>query len=93
MDLTSGTAPYIDYDCSTGGFTDNDGIWGFEAPAARYLQGTGLMNGTFSQPFNNGTGFSSFMAVSFRNNDASADQRPSSFCGNTLTGGDWYTGE
>lgn len=89
--LTSGTAPYIDYDCN-GNFTDNDGIWGFEAPADRYLLGSGLMKGTFSQPFNNGTGFSSFMAVSFNNNDASADQRPGTFCGQARTANDWYIG-
>lgn len=89
--LTSGTAPYIDYDCA-GNFTDSDGIWGFEEPASRYLQGSGLMNGTFTQTFNEGTGFSSFMAVSIRNNDASADQRPDTFCGRTRTTSDWYTG-
>ncbi len=89
--LTSGTAPYIDYDCN-GNFTDNDSIWGFEAPAARYLQGSGLMEGIFSQPFNNGTGFSSFMAVSFRNNDAAADQRPDSFCSQSRSPQDWYSG-
>jgi hypothetical protein len=47
---TGGAAPYIDYNCN-GTFTDNDGIWGFEKPAERYLQGTGLMNGTFGTPF------------------------------------------
>lgn len=91
--LTSnGGAPYIDYNCTTHAFTDNDGIWGFEAPAARYLAGTGLMAGTFTEPFNGGVGFSSFMTMSFRNNDASADQRPSSFCGQTRSAADWYTG-
>jgi hypothetical protein len=86
----SGAAPYIDYDCN-GTFTDTDGIWGFEKPAERYLQGTGLMNGTFAAPFNGGTGFSSFQAATFRNNDASADQRPTSFCGQTRSSADWYT--
>ena len=88
----SGAGPYIDYDCSTTAWTDNDGIWGFEDPAARYLEGTGLMEGTFGEPFNRGTGFPSFMAATFRNNDASADQRPDSFCGSTRSAGDWYIG-
>lgn len=87
--LTSGTAPYIDYDCN-GNFTDNDTIWGFEQPAARFLHGTGLMSGIFSESFNNGTGFPSFMAVSFNNNDASLDQRPANFCGNSRGSNDWY---
>ncbi len=80
--LTSRGAPYIDYDCTTHTFTDNDGIWGFEHPADKYLNGTG---------FNNGTGFPSFMAMTFRNNDSSQDQRPDSFCGATRTANDWYT--
>lgn len=88
----SGAGPYIDYDCSTTTWTDNDGIWGFEDPAARYLDGTGLMGETFDEPFNSGTGFPSFMAATFKNNDASADQRPNSFCGSTRSAGDWYTG-
>jgi hypothetical protein len=46
---TNGAAPYIDYNCN-GTFTDNDDIWGFEQPAARYLNGTGQMSGTFTQP-------------------------------------------
>lgn len=87
---TNGAAPYIDYDCS-GTFTDNDGIWGFEDPAGRYLDGAGLMNGTFTQPFNGGAGFPSFMAAGMRNNDASADQRPDAFCGLTRSASDWYT--
>lgn len=85
----SGGAPYIDYDCA-GTLTDNDGIWGFEDPAERYLNGNGLMQSTFAEPFNEGTGFPSFMALTFRNNDASADQRPDSFCGHTRSSGDWY---
>ncbi|MEW5872714.1 MAG: DUF4091 domain-containing protein [Chloroflexota bacterium] len=87
---TSGAAPYIDYDCN-GNFTDNDGIWGFEQPAARYLDGSGLMSGKYATAFNGGTGFPSFMAATFQNNDASADQRPSTFCGLTRSSSDWYT--
>ena len=90
--LTAGgtfARPYIDYDCGTHTFTDNDGIWGFEEPAARYLAGTGLMGGKFSQPFNGGTGFPSFMAASFANNDPAKDQRPNPFCGLTRTSSDW----
>ncbi len=88
----TGAGPYIDYDCAST-FTDNDGIWGFEEPAARYLDGTGLMNATFDGNFNNGTGFPSFMAATFQNNDASDDQRPDEFCGETRTASDWYTAE
>ena len=90
---SSGAGPYIDYDCTTGTLTDNDGIWGFEAPAERYINGTGLMQGQFSQGFNAGTGFPSFMAATFQNNDASADQRPSTFCGQTRSAADWVTGD
>jgi hypothetical protein len=86
----NGAAPYIDYNCN-GAFADNDGIWGFEDPAERYLDGSGLLNGTFAAPFNGGTGFSSFQAATFRNNDSSADQRPDSFCGHTRSSADWYT--
>lgn len=82
--LTSnGGAPYIDYNCATKSFSDPHGIWGFEAPARKYLAGDG---------FNEGTGFPSFMALGFRNNDASADQRPTTFCGQTRSAADWYTG-
>ncbi len=92
--LTSnGGAPYINYDCDTATLSDPHGIWGFEEPAARYLDGIGLMDGTFSAPFNGGTGFPSFMAVTFRNNDASVDQRPDTFCGITRDSGDWYTAD
>lgn len=87
---SSGGAPYIDYNCA-GILSDNYGIWGFEEPAARYLDGTGMLNGTFGQSFNDTTGFPSFMASTFQNNDASADQRPSSFCGQTRSSSDWYT--
>jgi len=87
---TSGAAPFIDYDCS-GTFTDPYGIWGFVDPAERYLAGSGLMDGTYTETFNQGTGFPSFMAATFQNNDASADQRPSTFCGQARSSGDWYT--
>lgn len=89
---SSGAGPYIDYDCA-GIISDNDEIWGFESPAARYLDGTGLMAGTFETMFNDGTGFPSFMAATFQNNDASADQRPSEFCGATRSDADWYTAD
>lgn len=89
---TSGAAPYIDYDCN-GTFNDNDGIWGFEQPAERYLGGSGLMSGKYTLPFNQGTGFPSFMAATFQNNDASADQRPATFCGLTRSSSDWYSAD
>ncbi|MCP4699757.1 MAG: DUF4091 domain-containing protein [Gammaproteobacteria bacterium] len=78
---TSRAAPYIDYDCA-GTLTDNKGIWGFELPAMAFLDGNG---------FNEGTGFPSFMAATFGNNDSSADQRPSDFCGQTRSAADWVT--
>ncbi len=90
--LTAGgtfARPYIDYDCGTHTFTDNDGIWGFELLAERYLSGTGLLNGQFATPFNGGVGFNTFMAASFANNDPSLDQRPSPFCGITRSASDW----
>ncbi len=87
---SSGGASYIDYDC-TSTLSDPHGIWGFEEPAARYLDGTGLIDGKFSQAFNESIGFPSFMAITFQNNDASADQRPSSFCGQSRSTADWYT--
>ena len=46
-----GAYPFIDYDCDTGTFTDNDNIWGFEDPAARYLDGSGLMDGDLYRTF------------------------------------------
>ena len=88
----TGAGPYIDYDCA-GTFTDNEGIWGFEEPAARYLDGTGLMAGTFDDYFNGRTGFPSFMAATFQNNDASDDQRPQTFCEVNRTASDWYTAD
>lgn len=86
---TSGAASYIEYDCA-GTLSDPYGVWGFEEPAARYLQGSGLMSGLFAKSFNDGTGFPSFMAATFQNNDSSADQRPATFCGITRTSSDWY---
>jgi len=88
----SGAAPFIDYDCG-GTLTDPYGIWGFEDPAERYLAGSGLMDGTYAETFNQGAGFPSFMAATFLNNDASADQRPSSFCGLTRSSADWYAAD
>jgi len=91
--LTSnGGAPYIDYNCLST-LSDPHGIWGFEEPAARYLDGSGMMSGLLDQPFNGGMGFPSHMAITFVNNDASADQRPSSFCGQTRSSADWYTAD
>ena len=72
--VTSRGEPFIDFDCTSKTFSDPHGIWGFEHPADKYLKGNG---------FNSGTGFPSFMAATFRNNDASADQRPATFCGET----------
>ena len=86
---TSGGAPLISYDCA-GNFEDNYGIWGFEAPAARYLDGTEL-SPYLDDSFNNGTGFPSFMIDGISNNNASYDQRPSEFCGITRSASDWYT--
>ncbi|MBI5566010.1 MAG: DUF4091 domain-containing protein, partial [Chloroflexi bacterium] len=81
--------PFIDYDCGTHTFTDNDGIWGFDLLAQRYVAGAGLLNGQFAAPFNGGMGFNTFMAASFANNDSSLDQRPSPFCGLTRSASDW----
>ncbi len=80
----SGAAPFIDYDCATATWTDNDGIWGFEHPANKYLNGVG---------FNNGVGFPSFQCATFQNNDAGADQRPSTFCSLTRSSSDWVGGD
>ena len=91
--LTSnGGAPYIDYDSSTGKLTDPHGIWGFEYPASRYLKGdVNTLNQYLGNTrFNKGVGFPSFMAMTFRNNDASADQRPDKFEGITRQSSDWY---
>lgn len=81
--LTSnGGKPYINYDYVNREFYDPHGIWGFEIPADKYLNGNG---------FNNGTGFPSFMAITFQNNDPSIDQRPLEFAGESRTELDWYT--
>ncbi len=88
--VTSGFAnPFISYNCASHALTDTDGIWGFEALAQRYLDGSGLLSGTFTSPFNTGTGFSTFMAAGISNNDSSLDQRPNPFCGLTRTASDW----
>jgi PKD repeat protein len=89
---SSGGAPYIDYDCAAT-LSDPHGIWGFEDPAARYLAGSGLLDGHFTALFNNGSGFPSFMAMTFQNNDSSADQRPANFCGLSRGTADWYTAD
>ena len=81
--------PFIGYNCATHTFNDTDGIWGFEDLAQRYVSGGGTLNGVFAAPFNGGTGFSTFMAASFANNDSSIDQRPASFCGIARSPGDW----
>ncbi len=82
--------PFIDYNCDNT-LTDPHGIWGFEKLAQRYIAGTGLLSGTFTEKFNNGTGYPSFMAGSFNHNDPSQDQRPSTFCSKSRTSADWYT--
>lgn len=80
--------PFINYDCNNT-LTDPKGIWGFEDLAERYMDGNGLLQGRFSQPFNGGVGFPSFMAGSFNHNDPSSDQRPADFCGLTRSLADW----
>ena len=65
--------PFINYNCATHALSDSDGIWGFDLLAQRYLAGTGLLGGTFAAPFNGGTGFSTFQAAGFANNDPSLD--------------------
>lgn len=77
---TGGGGPFIDYDCATRTLSDPYGIWGFDHPADKYLNGNG---------FNDGVGFPSFMAATFRTNDASDDQRPISFCNIARTAADW----
>jgi hypothetical protein len=44
--------PFIDYNCGTHSFLDPYGIWGFEDLAQRYINGDGLLQGTFLAPFN-----------------------------------------
>jgi hypothetical protein len=90
--LTGGgtfATPFIHYDCATHTLTDTDGIWGFIDLAQRYLTGGGLLQGQFNALFNGGTGFSTFMAASFSNNDSSLDQRPNPFCGISRSASDW----
>ncbi len=81
--------PFINYDCADS-LNDPHGIWGFDKLAERYIDGTGLLSGTFSKSFNGGTGFPTFMAGSFDHNDPSQDQRPTPFCGHTRNSTDWY---
>ncbi len=81
--------PFIDYNCTTHTLSDPHGIWGYDLLAERYLDGSGLLGGEFTYPFNSGTGFPSFTAAGFAHNDPSADQRPSPFCGITRTASDW----
>ncbi len=86
--LTSnGAEPFVDYDCINT-LTDNYGIWGFEDPAERYLDGIGYLDNQFSDLFNDGTGFPTFMCATFVNNDPSQDQRPAIFC-STNRDGTW----
>jgi hypothetical protein len=80
---SGGGTCFISYDCTNGTITDNDGIWGFEQPSDKYINGVG---------FNNGSGFPSFQAITFRDNDAGTDQRPPTFCSVERTTSDWYTG-
>jgi PKD repeat protein len=80
---------FINYDCDTHTLSDPYGIWGYDLLAERYLDGTGLLDGEFAQPFNGGTGFPSFAAAGFANNDPSIDQRPSPFCGIPRSASDW----
>lgn len=89
----SGGSPYIDYNSSTGIFKDPHGIWGFEYPASRYLAGkVNTQNKYLPQTaFNSGVGFPSFQGITFKNNDASADQRPDVFDGTKRQTSDWYT--
>jgi hypothetical protein len=90
--LTSGgtfAETFINYDCGAHTLSDPHGIWGFEDLAQRYIAGVGLLEGQFSTPFNGGVGFSNFMAASFADNDPSNDQRPATFCGQTLSASDW----
>ena len=84
---SSGGASYISYDCNNKTFSDPYSIWGFEKPAKKYLDGIGFEDGEL---FNGGTGFPSFMAMTFQNNDSSEDQRPTIFCETARSSNDWY---
>jgi hypothetical protein len=88
---TGGGTPLVSYNCATQTLSDPDGIWGFEMPAARWLGGTGLLGGNFTDPFNDGVGFPSYPALGLGSNDPSEDPRPSSMCGEIRGAGDWYT--
>jgi hypothetical protein len=81
--------PYIDYNCTSHAFSDPYEIWGFVDLAQRYINGSGLLKGQFSTPFNGGSGFSAFMAAGFADNDSSLDQRPNPFCGISRSASDW----
>ncbi|MCP4709451.1 MAG: hypothetical protein GY869_12560, partial [Planctomycetes bacterium] len=70
-----GGAPFIAYDCSTQTLTDPHGIWGFEHPANKYLNGI---------DFNDGIGYPSFMAATFLTNDPAVEQRGALECSNDL---------
>lgn len=86
-----GGSPYIDYDSASGILSDPHGIWGFEYPALRYIDGeVSNLNKYLSNAFNGSVGFPSFMAMTFQNNDSSKDQRPDSFEGVSRTDADWY---
>jgi hypothetical protein len=83
--MGSGGEPLIDYNCTTQTLSDPYGIWGFEQPANKYLNGVG---------FNDGVGFPSLMVAraTVAYGDASYDPRPAAFCGTTKSESDWYTG-
>eukprot|EP01105_Mastigella_eilhardi_P025716 TRINITY_DN7085_c0_g1_i1.p1 TRINITY_DN7085_c0_g1~~TRINITY_DN7085_c0_g1_i1.p1 ORF type:complete len:881 (-),score=159.67 TRINITY_DN7085_c0_g1_i1:50-2404(-) len=80
----SGGAPFISYDCDKHTFSDTYGVWGFEQPATKYILGNGWNTGL------DGTvGFPYFIAIGTSNNDASADQRPATFCGTQRSSSDY----
>eukprot|EP01012_Entosiphon_sulcatum_P044788 TRINITY_DN5961_c0_g1_i1.p1 TRINITY_DN5961_c0_g1~~TRINITY_DN5961_c0_g1_i1.p1 ORF type:complete len:1078 (+),score=187.83 TRINITY_DN5961_c0_g1_i1:45-3236(+) len=73
--LTAGGEPFISYNCTTHTFSDTFGVWGFEANVARWISGSASRTGV---------GFPSFTASKFKTNTPSQDQRPATFCGQTL---------
>ncbi|HKQ98600.1 MAG TPA: DUF4091 domain-containing protein [Candidatus Polarisedimenticolia bacterium] len=75
-------SPLLTYNCA-GTLTDNDGVWGFEVPAAKYLGGAG---------FNNGHPFPAFRVALSPGGSVALDQRPASFCGQARSAGDWVSG-
>ena len=87
---TGGGRPSISYDCD-GILSDNDGEWGFEQSAARYIDGTGKLP-YLENNFNDGAGFPSFLIEGISNNSESDDQRPAEFCGITRSASDWVGG-